>query len=91
MSKAADAHIYRVKSLPCSLCHQSAPSDAHHILEGRIQGRRCADWCTIPLCKSCHQDPRNGIHGQQIMLKVMKETELNLLAQTIEILYGKNA
>jgi hypothetical protein len=88
VSKAERAHIERVKSLPCSLCGKSAPSDAHHLLEGRIQGRRCADWCTIPLCKDCHQGERNGIHGQQIMLKVMKETELSLLAQTIENLYG---
>jgi hypothetical protein len=88
MSKAAKDHVGRVKSLPCSLCSKAAPSDAHHILEGRIQGRRSADFCTIPLCKDCHQGERNGIHGQQIMLKVMKETELSLLAQTIETLYG---
>jgi hypothetical protein len=89
MSKAAKDHIGRVKSLPCALCGAHAPSDAHHILEGRIQGRRSSDWVTIPLCKSCHQDPRNGIHGEKIMLKIMHETELNLLAQTIETLYGR--
>lgn len=88
MSRAEKAHIERVKSLPCSLCGRSAPSDAHHLLEGRIQGRRSAHFCTIPLCKDCHQGERNGIHGQQIMLKVMKETELSLLAQTMETLYG---
>jgi hypothetical protein len=59
MSKAAKEHVGRVKSLPCALCGAHAPSDAHHILEGRIQGRRSSDWVTIPLCKSCHQDPRN--------------------------------
>jgi hypothetical protein len=89
MSKAAKEHVGRVKSLPCALCGAHAPSDAHHILEGRIQGRRSSDWVTIPLCKDCHQGARNGVHGEQIMLKVMKETELNLLAQTIETLYGR--
>ena len=88
MSAAAKRHIGRVKSLPCSLCGASAPSDAHHILEGRIQGRKSDDFVTIPLCKSCHQDPRNGIHGERIMLKIMHETELSLLAKTIEVLYG---
>lgn len=88
MSVAARRHIGRVKSLPCALCAASAPSDAHHILEGRIQGRRSDDFVTIPLCKDCHQGERNGIHGQQIMLKIMHETELSLLAQTIETLYG---
>ena len=87
MTKAQD-HITKVKSLPCALCGQHAPSDAHHILEGRIKGRKCSDYCTIPLCKDCHQGERNGIHGQQIMLKIMKENELNLLAKTIEKLYA---
>ena len=82
-------HMVRVKELPCCLCAAHAPSDAHHILEGRIKGRKASDFCTIPLCKDCHQGERNGIHGQQFMLKVMKENELNLLAETIKKLYGK--
>ena len=88
MTVSEKRHVGLVKSLPCSLCGKAAPSDAHHLLEGRIQGRRCSDWCTIPLCKDCHQGERNGVHGQQLMLKIMKETELSLLAQTIEKLYG---
>lgn len=91
ITKAESDHLMRVKSLPCCLCGASAPSDAHHILEGRIKGRRGHHFCTIPLCKDCHQGARNGIHGQQIMLKIMKENELNLLGQTIERLYGRVA
>ena len=91
MNKAEERHIARVKSLPCSLCSWPAPSDAHHILEGRIQGRKSSHFCTIPLCKDCHQGARNGIHGQQFMLSLMKETELSLLAKTIENLYGNKA
>ena len=87
MTKAED-HIKKVKSLPCALCGHHAPSDAHHILEGRIKGRKSSDFCTIPLCKDCHQGERNGIHGQQIMLKIKKENELSLLGQTIEKLYA---
>ena len=82
-------HMQMVKELPCCLCGASAPSDVHHILDGRIPGRKAHDFCTIPLCKSCHQDGRNGIHGQQFMLKIMKENELNLLGETIKKLYGK--
>lgn len=88
MSAAAKRHVGRVKMLPCALCGAGAPSDAHHLLEGRIQGRRSSDFCTIPLCKDCHQGERNGVHGQQMMLKIMKKTELQLLAETIETLYG---
>lgn len=88
MNIAESRHIYRVKMLPCCLCGMPAPSDAHHILEGRIQGRKAPHFCTIPLCKDCHQGEKNGIHGQQFMLKIMKQTELGLLALTIELLYG---
>jgi hypothetical protein len=62
------------------------PSDAHHILEGRIKGRRAGHFCTIPLCKECHQG-KEGIHGNQAMLKVMKENELSLLSKTMEKLF----
>ena len=88
MNISVRRHIELIKSMPCCLCGASAPSDAHHILEGRIKGRRAHDFCTIPLCKDCHQGERNGIHGQQIMLKIMKQNELNLLGETIEKLYG---
>lgn len=88
MSKSIHKHIERVKSMPCCLCGASAPSDAHHILEGRIPGRRSHDFCTIPLCKSCHQSPI-GIHGDKSMLKIMKQNELNLLGETMQRLYGK--
>lgn len=81
-------HMQRVKELPCCLCGASAPSDAHHILEGRVKGRKAHDFCTIPLCKSCHQSDI-GLHGDKSMLKIMKENELNLLGETLKKLYGK--
>lgn len=87
MSKE-ERHMHLVKELPCCLCGASAPSEAHHILEGRIPGRKAHDFCTIPLCVDCHRG-KNGVHGQKIMLKIMKENELNLLGETIKKLYGK--
>lgn len=78
----------RVAELPCCLCG-TQPVEVHHILEGRIKGRRSADWTTIPLCPSCHRDNHNGIHGAQAMLRIRKTTELELLAETLEKLYGK--
>lgn len=41
----------------------------------------------VPLCKSCHQDNHNGIHGQRRMWDVMKKTELDCLADTIRRLF----
>lgn len=77
----------RVAQLPCCLCGAHGV-EVHHILEGRIKGRKSSDWTTIPLCPDCHRGNHNGIHGAQAMLRVMKTTELELLAQTLEQLYG---
>lgn len=77
---AEKEHMARIKSLPCGVCDAQAPSDAHHITDC---GRRVSHYATIPLCKSCHQDAHNGIHGRQVMWKIMKKTELLVLAETI--------
>lgn len=89
MNSAEKAHILRVKELPCAVCGAPGPSDAHHILEGRTPGRKAPDLLVVPLCKSCHQDNHNGIHGQRRMWDVMKATELVCLADTIERLFYK--
>lgn len=84
-------HLALVKSLPCAVCGSPAPSDAHHILEGRIPGRKSPDMLAIPLCKDCHQGSHNGIHGQKRMWSVMKKTEHDCLAETLEKLFYGHA
>ena len=84
-------HIERVKSMSCSVCGQSGPSDFHHILEGRTPGRKSPAWTGIPLCKDCHQGAENGIHGRRAMWKVMRRTELLCLNDTLRWLYGRMA
>lgn len=88
MSTAAEKrHMGKVAQLACCLCG-TEPVELHHILEGRTPGRRSPDWLVIPLCPDCHRGSHNGIHGRQTMLKVMKTSELELLAQTLERVYG---
>ncbi|MGH8431458.1 MAG: hypothetical protein ACREUF_13755 [Solimonas sp.] len=87
-TKAEARHIDRVKNLDCAVCGARGPSDAHHILEGRIPGRKSPNFCVIPLCKDCHQGDHNGIHGRRHMWDVMKVSELDCLAWTIQQLYG---
>lgn len=87
MSAAGRAHMGRVAQLPCCLCGAHGVQ-VHHILEGRVKGRRAGDWATIPLCPDCHTGPHNGIHGRQVMLRIRKTTELDLLCETLETLYG---
>lgn len=75
-TKAERAHIERVKSLPCSLCDQEAPSSAHHIRQD------CA-WTTIALCWECHQG-QNGWHGKKSLWRIRKMDELDALGVTIK-------
>ena len=78
-TKAEKAHLAKIKAMPCIVCDQLGPSDAHHI-------RQDSAYYCIPLCKSCHQDPLNGIHGRKSMWKIHKLDELDCLAKTIESL-----
>jgi len=69
-------HIQLVKSLPCSVCDQPGPSDLHEIKQGQ--------WYTsVALCKSCHQGPFLGWHGERRMWSLKKMDELDALSVTI--------
>ena len=85
-TKSEARHLDKVANLACCLCGIK-PVELHHILEGRIPGRRSSHWTTIPLCVSCHRGPK-GIHGDKAMLKIMKTTEIELLAKVLEAVYG---
>lgn len=87
MTQDEICHIERVKNMPCSVCHAPAPSDFHHILTGRTPSRKSPTYTGIPLCKSCHQDNFNGIHGQARMWSVMKATELECLNDTLKTIF----
>jgi len=76
-TKTQRVHLARVKELPCSVCNEPGPSDAHHIRQTRA-------FSVVALCKSCHQDPHNGIHGEKAMWRIMKMDEVDALAVMIE-------
>lgn len=80
-------HMQRVSELPCGVCG-AMPVELHHILEGRTPGRKSDDRLVIPLCNSCHVHPKSGVHGMRVMWNVMKKSELDVLAETIEKIYG---
>ena len=68
--------IYIVKNLPCSVCGQSAPSDAHHIKQGR-------HYTVVALCKSCHQGSIMGWHGEKRAWLMAKMEPIDALNVTI--------
>lgn len=75
-SMAERRHIERVKALPCSVCDEVAPSEAHEIKQGQ--------WFTsVALCRSCHQGAVLGLHGQRHMWKLKKMDEMDALAVTV--------
>jgi hypothetical protein len=47
--------------------------------------QRASDFLAVPLCYECHQGPR-GVHGDRSMMRLMKLTELDMLANTIQVL-----
>ena len=76
LTAAARAHIARVKDLPCSVCGEPGPSDAHHIKQG-------LHFTTVALCKDCHQGPVMGWHGQKRAWAIRKLDELSALDVTL--------
>ena len=70
-------HLGRVKALPCSVCDEPGPSDAHHIKQGQ-------HYTVVALCKSCHQGSLMGLHGRRRMWAIKKMDEVDALAVTIE-------
>lgn len=69
-------HIQRVKSLPCSVCGENGPSDCHEINQGQW-------FSSVALCKSCHQGPKLGLHGDGGMWRIKKMDEIDALAVTV--------
>lgn len=70
-------YIAWLKEQSCVVCGEHGPSDAHEIKQG--------SWFTaVPLCKGCHQGPKNGIHGEKRMWILMKMDELDAVNKTVE-------
>lgn len=86
MRQSERSHMDKVAGLPCCLCGDS-PVQVHHIRAGQGGAQRASHFLTLPLCPGCHQGPQ-GVHGDKTMLRIMKKNELDLLAETIELIYA---
>ena len=71
------AHLAAIKELPCSVCDQTGPSEAHHI-EQRQQ------YTAVALCESCHRSGHNGWHGGRAMWRIKKMDEIDALNVTLK-------
>ena len=70
-------HLARVKELPCSVCDEPGPSEAHHVKQG-------SQYTCVALCPDCHRNQVLGLHGQKRMWSIKKMDELDALNITIE-------
>jgi len=84
-------HKDRVFRLGCCICrllgHEPTPPHLHHVREGQGMSQRASDMLVIPLCPEHHQGA-TGIHGlgTREFERRYKTTELDLLAETLELL-----
>lgn len=95
MSLAAKRHMSRVAIVGCSLCRHlgygATPAEVHHLKEECGAGQRQSDFLTIGLCPEHHRGA-TGLHGlgRKAFERTYKLSELDLLALTIEAIYGGN-
>ena len=81
----ADTHMGKVKQMPCRTCdNQTSLTEVHHV---RDMGKRIGDMIVIPLCVECHRG-QDGVHGTQAVLRLAKQTELQLANEILEGLYA---
>ena len=77
ITKKEREHLGRVKELPCSVCDEPGPSDAHHVVQG-------LQYTCVALCKDCHQGSILGWHGQKRAWAIRKMDEMDALNVTIQ-------
>ena len=77
LSKKERAYVGLVKLLPCSVCDQEGPSDAHHVKQHR-------QYTVVALCKSCHQGSMLGWHGEKLMWSIKKMDMNDALNTTVK-------
>jgi len=66
-----EAHLNRIRALPCIICFRAAPSEAAHVRYGEpSSGKRKAgvgekpdDMWTLPLCAEHHRTGKDAQHG----------------------------
>ncbi len=79
LTEQEKAHLAAIKDLPCGVCAQAGPSEAHHLEQQQ-------HWTAIPLCGTCHRHSVYGWHGQKLAWKARKLDELKVLNETIRLL-----
>jgi hypothetical protein len=67
--------------------YSETPAQIHHPRINEAMGKKASHWLAIPLCLSHHLG-EHGIHGDRVDFKNARVDELDLLADTLELIYG---
>ena len=81
---AGKAHMARVASLPCVICHRR-PVEVHHC---RSNGQMRDDFRTIPLCWNHHRGPE-GYHTAKASWEAAHGLDTDFLAIVADALAGE--
>lgn len=81
MTAGERRHVDRVRALDCVVCGVAGPCEAHEIEQGKW-------FLSCALCPDCHRGSRNGIHGEKVMWRTLKLTELDALNETLRRLHA---
>lgn len=93
MSAASKRHMSRVAENGCVLCKRLgygiSPAEVHHARTGVGAGQRNSDWIVAGLCTEHHRGA-SGVHGLGVRAfeRTYGVTELELVAETLEQIYG---
>ena len=93
MTLATKRHMSKVAAIGCILCRHFGygvtPAELHHVREGQGMAQRASDFLVVPLCPEHHRG-NSGLHGlgERGFYTRYRLSELDLLAMTIEALYG---
>ena len=93
MRKAEARHLAKLADLGCICCellgYPHSPAEIHHLREGEAAGagQKSSHFLAIPLCPDHHRGDK-GVHGDKSYLRLLKMTETDLLAETLERVYG---
>lgn len=89
MTRAESEYLARVARLGCVACAllgfdtDDVQPEIHHPRDGEGMGQRASNWLAMGLCPEHHRGP-HGVHGDRLILRQLKCTEMDLLAWVIQ-------
>ncbi len=87
--RRSEAHLARVRAMPCCVCSAPAPSDPHHF-GPRGMGQKTSDFRVVPLCRVHHDEwhakhacaPYDRAETTELFLRKQVDVLVEILEET---------